>query len=401
MFQPTANKMSQPNLEAFSSAAGALYEGRRSMWHEICLEPSLLNGFCRRGRRRLLEIEQATSATVKLDRARGVLKVFGSPDAIQNVERHLETMKGPRKEVSRAAWAELMRTRTGQDDGHTAVALQQIQNQSGCRLHIERSKCEVRLFGPNAAVALADRLLDDFQKMCMERLVTCPNSTSLNLDILNEMAQVMCVTFRLEEDLIFILGLEEVVADAAEELARFLANPGAYFLPSSSRAAAKVASKVSMICNLDGSPTTASGELYESGSDLGADWSPSQAGHITSPAFEALSSPSTPCMAPCCGSPCGVQRPMVHGMGQTDLDGHHCHCCGAPRFCGHCGNQIWVTSTSGYPLMTSPVAQSQASPLMAQMKPQFAQPQPNYFQVCLPQGPQGMMPQMQAIPVGR
>ena len=56
--------------------------------------------------------------------------------------------------------------------------------------------------------------------------------------------QVMCVTFRLEEDLIFILGLEEVVADAAEELARFLANPGAYFLPSSSRAAAKVASKV-------------------------------------------------------------------------------------------------------------------------------------------------------------
>ena len=36
-------------------------------------------------------------------------------------------------------------------------------------------------------------------------------------------------------------------------------------------------SEVSMICNLDGSPTTASGELYESGSDLGADWSPSQA----------------------------------------------------------------------------------------------------------------------------
>ena len=49
----------------------------------------------------------------------------------------------------------------------------------------------MRLFGPNAAVALADRLLDDFQKMCMERLVTCPNSTSLNLDILNEMAQAV------------------------------------------------------------------------------------------------------------------------------------------------------------------------------------------------------------------
>ena len=47
------------------------------------------------------------------------------------------------------------------------------------------------------------------------------------------------------------------------------------------------------------------------------------------------------------------------------------------------------TVAAGYPLMTSPVAQSQASPLMAQMKPQFAQPQPNYFQVCLPQGPQG------------
>ena len=76
--------------------------------------------------------------------------------------------------------------RTGQEDG---VALQRIQNQSGCRLHIERSKSEVRLFGSKEAAAVADRLLDDFQKMCMERFIPCPNSSMLDLDRLNEMAQ--------------------------------------------------------------------------------------------------------------------------------------------------------------------------------------------------------------------
>ena len=41
--------------------------------------------------------------------------------------------------------------------------------------------------------------------------------------------------------------------------------------------------EVSMLCNLDASPgtTTASGEVFESGSELGADWSPSQAQHQT------------------------------------------------------------------------------------------------------------------------
>ena len=71
--------------------------------------------------------------------------------------------------------------------------MQRIQNQSGCRLHIERSRSEVRLFGSKEAAAVADRLLDDFQKMCIERLVPCPKSSNLDLDRLNEMAQASVV----------------------------------------------------------------------------------------------------------------------------------------------------------------------------------------------------------------
>ena len=82
-----------------------------------------------------LETSQPRKAVVKLDRARGVLKVYGTAQAIkdirmccsvggrskhdfqdpfrpQDVERQLECMTGPRKEISRASWAELMRTRT-------------------------------------------------------------------------------------------------------------------------------------------------------------------------------------------------------------------------------------------------------------------------------------------------
>ena len=49
---------------------------------------------------------------MKLDRGRGVLKAFGTIEAIQQVQQQLESMMGPRKEISRATWAELMRTRS-------------------------------------------------------------------------------------------------------------------------------------------------------------------------------------------------------------------------------------------------------------------------------------------------
>eukprot|EP00439_Symbiodinium_sp_Y106_P086169 s60_g31.t1 len=298
---------------------------------------------------------------------------------------------------------------TGQEDG---VALQRIQNQSGCRLHIERSRSEVRLFGSKEAAAVADRLLDDFQKMCIERLVPCPKSSNLDLDRLNEMAQVLCVTFRLEEELIFILGLEEVVVAATQELGKYLSNPEAYKAPEATDACSKISSKVSMLCNLDASPgtTTASGEVFESGSELGgADWSPSQGQQqANSPGFGVLSSTPT-CMASpssSYGSPGGLsstcmQQPLMPRGMCGDPDGHHCNHCGAPRFCGHCGNQIWTIQQPGAaPLMLTPATPQVLSMEQMQMKQHFAQLQPNYFQVCVPpQGPHGVMANMGPLPV--
>ncbi|CAE7857999.1 hypothetical protein AK812_SmicGene3963 [Symbiodinium microadriaticum] len=401
--QSQAMQQAPPTYKAFSGPffKEDLQAGRYKTSHEFFLDTGLLNGFCRRGRRRLQEIEEATNATVKLDRSRGVLKAFGTIEAIQQVQQQLESMTGPRKEISRAAWAELMRTRTGQEDG---VALQRIQNQSGCRLHIERSKSEVRLFGSKEAAAVADRLLDDFQKMCMERFIPCPNSSMLDLDRLNEMAQVLCVTFRLEENVIFILGVEDVVVAAAQELSKYLSNPGAYRAPEATDACAKISTKVSMLCNLDASPgtTTASGEVFESGSELGADWSPSQGQQpANSPGFGVLSS-TPPCMASpsSYGSPGGMQQPLMPRGMFADPDGHHCNHCGAPRFCGHCGNQIWTIQSSGAPLMLTP-ATPQILSMEQQQKQNFAQLQPNYFQVCAPQGPHGVMASMGPLPVGR
>mmetsp|Transcript_39197 Transcript_39197/g.73086 ORF Transcript_39197/g.73086 Transcript_39197/m.73086 type:complete len:397 (+) Transcript_39197:19-1209(+) len=374
---------------------------------EIPLEGPLLQGFCRRGRRRLHEIEEATKASVKLDRARGLLRVVGTEDAINAVEHQLECMTGPRKEISRAAWAELMRTRTGRDEG---VALAQIQTQSGCRVHIERSRNEVRLFGPKNAVAMADKLLDDLQKMCVERLVSAPTA-NLNLATLNDLAQALCVTFRLENDIIFILGLKVAVSDASHQLSNYLANPNGYMMPSAD-GAKKVAAEIASL-NSEGSPsaTTVSGEVYESGSsDVGGDWSPTyKADDASCPAAYQMPMPTSPAMQAAPLSPCIGQQAMVP-VQPMGADSCVCQNCGASKFCGHCGNQIWVVTpaSGGYPMMMtpSPAAMQQPSQPAQPMQMKAMMQQANYFQVSQVSGPhQGMMPQMGPqmgpVPVGR
>ena len=106
-----------------------------------------------------LETSQPRKAVVKLDRARGVLKVYGTAQAIkdirmccsaggkgkhdfqdpfrpQDVERQLECMTGPRKEISRASWAELMRTRTSKRQISQILLIDVSVSRSGFKISV-------------------------------------------------------------------------------------------------------------------------------------------------------------------------------------------------------------------------------------------------------------------------
>jgi len=209
----------QPNMYATSYQMQARHE----MTVEIHLDAELLSTFCRRGRRRLREIQNSSKATLKLDRTRSLLQVSGSESAIAEVRRQLECLDGPRKPIAAALWAELMRTRTVQDV--SIAAIECIQQHSGCRVHIERSKHEVRLFGPKQSVAVASRLLDELGQMCSERAVTVQDVTSLASEVLHQIAHACSVTLRVDQECIFVLGLMSAVNAATADLNRYISNP--------------------------------------------------------------------------------------------------------------------------------------------------------------------------------
>merc|ERR1719486_1338761 len=75
---------------------------------EISIDPQMFETICRRGLRRLRDIESSSQAILKLHRNRGVLEARGSKSAIAEVYRQLECLTGPRIAVSTANWAELM-----------------------------------------------------------------------------------------------------------------------------------------------------------------------------------------------------------------------------------------------------------------------------------------------------
>jgi len=181
----------------------------------IPLDPDVLSSLCRRGRRHLREIQTSCQVMLQLDRVRGQLHVVGVQEAIKNVQRRLESLGGPIKSVSVAVWTELMRTRTTQD-GPEAY-LTQIQESSGCRIHIERHKQEVRLFGPRDAVSLADKLLDEFSRCVVESIIRVGNSIP-SRSVLENVAFDKHVTLRQDGNLIIITGMHQHVQEAEAEI---------------------------------------------------------------------------------------------------------------------------------------------------------------------------------------
>eukprot|EP00913_Durusdinium_trenchii_P030834 g28878.t1 len=103
-----------------------------------------------------------------------------------------------------------MRTRMSEDASSSVV--QRIQQLSNCRVHIERTSKEVRLFGPKAAVAAASQLLD------------APHLVGEKIQMI---AQQECVTINFESNSAraTILGFEFAVSSALRVLEAYEANP--------------------------------------------------------------------------------------------------------------------------------------------------------------------------------
>lgn len=216
--QSTQN-MQQGNHRVISSMQGG------HLIVEIPLSDDLLTNFCKRSRRRFVEIQNATQAQLKLDRVRGCLRVAGTEQSIAAVHKHLEGLVGPRIHVGAGVWAELMRTRTLMDSSKAAVA--HLQETSGCRIHIERSRQEVRLFGSSASVKIAEKILEELALECEEVLVPAPAEIlERSTEVLESLAHACAVTFRLDaSEGVTVLGTKASVRRAVEELRRHVADP--------------------------------------------------------------------------------------------------------------------------------------------------------------------------------
>mmetsp|Transcript_31266 Transcript_31266/g.60398 ORF Transcript_31266/g.60398 Transcript_31266/m.60398 type:complete len:523 (+) Transcript_31266:66-1634(+) len=192
---------------------------------EIQLDAELLGMLSRRSRRRIRDIQASCQVRTKLDKIRGTLQVVGSKSGIEGVKKQLESFSGPRKSVPTAVWAELMRTRMQTSTSSISVAT--LQEETGCRVHIERSRCEVRLFGDAQGVRKASERIDELASRCTETFVPLPGCSLLPDEQLQKLAQEHRVTFFQEARKIIAYGFKDAVAKAVVSLQDAIASQSA------------------------------------------------------------------------------------------------------------------------------------------------------------------------------
>jgi hypothetical protein len=185
---------------------------------EIVLEPELLNSLYRRGGRRLRDIQKSCRVSVWFDKFRGVLQLSGSEACVASAKNLIAGLGGPRVPVSAAVWLELSRTRKLLSGSEAAVA--NIQRESGCRIHVERTRQEVHLFGNSESVVIAQKLLKELDLNCIEEVIEVTDS--VNSMALQALATKCGVSCRCEDNLARILGLRNSVKKAVETINQHL-----------------------------------------------------------------------------------------------------------------------------------------------------------------------------------
>mmetsp|Transcript_41208 Transcript_41208/g.132704 ORF Transcript_41208/g.132704 Transcript_41208/m.132704 type:complete len:469 (-) Transcript_41208:413-1819(-) len=201
----------------------------RNMTVDLALDDAVFAAFCRRGRKRLKEMQNTYSVALRLNRDRCQLQVTGKASAVAAVKKHVAMMSGPRRMVSAALWAEFMRTRTIQG---TEALIERLQEGCGCRVHIERSQHEVRIFGDSEAVAKADKLLEDLASQCTQSEVGVADRSALSARALDALARSSGVSLRVEQDCVMVLGMQDAVAKAIGPLREYIGDPTSHPLHS-------------------------------------------------------------------------------------------------------------------------------------------------------------------------
>lgn len=186
---------------------------------EISLSQQTETSLCRHGRRRFRDMQAASAAKLRLDRSRNMLKVYGTDSEVESIRRQLECLGGVRKVIPVAVWCELMRTRLEEDPERST--LQKMQAKCGCRIHIERSEQEVRIFGSHDSTMLAIHLIEDFARRCREVVIpiTC---CTIPVDMIEEIVETCHVSLNLEDDKVVVYGLQEATAVAAKRIREYM-----------------------------------------------------------------------------------------------------------------------------------------------------------------------------------
>jgi hypothetical protein len=334
----------------------------------VALEPEVLDSLSRRGRRRLKDIQSTCQVTAKLDKMAGLLHISGHEEGVDSAKRLIVGLGGPRVAVNIAVWAELLRTRTLQEGSQAIMA--KIQSESGCRIHIERSRHEVRLFGDREAVVAAHKLLEQLNGDCMEAAVPMTPESHMQ-SALHALAHECGVTLRLDETQVGVLGMRGAVCKAVKELERCLADPEAlshYHPPEETL-------------------ENPQGALVNTPAHAGSN---DDAGDIA--AHRTACSKCGAC--PFCIS-CGEPTTFLP-------QGGACSACGACPFCTSCGHPTTFLP-QGTSIATSPVSTVSQSPWIGQQLPAM-----DYgggmmqIGTMFPQdmAQQGMVPAMCMIPEG-
>lgn len=354
---------SLPSMGSFDDERDAHYGpiGANTMAVEIELDSEAFGALCRRGRRRRLrEIQAAFPAILRVDRQRRVLHVIGSPEAIDAIQAQVESLRGPRKTVTSAVWAELMRTRILQDE---SSVLYRLELASGCRIHIERKQNEVRLFGPPDAASTANKLLDDFAAEVTEVSFDM-NTTQMSEESLLALAHKCGVSLRVEDDQVIILGLHANVEYAGREFKELSGQkPPQYDSTSSSEGLQLQVPNYQVLA--------AQENPYPSGACHGT--YPMMGSSV--PIMVTRESSGVPVMqnATAPSQACSTQQPFMlspnFAMAQPQIPAHTqaaqmqtskhvCPTCGCGHFCTSCGFQV-----AGWQYIQAPTAP--ASPPMS------------------------------------
>lgn len=299
---------------------------------EIRIESELLESFTRRGRRRIRDLQLHCQVSAKVDKHRGSLIVSAESDeAIENVRRYLSFLTGPVREVSTAVWAELMRTRILEDPSQSAVA--RLQEASGCRVHIERTSQEVRIFGPKEGTHIVDKMLEEMDNDCTEIMISIDPNVILDPERLKVIAHERGITFRTSSAQISVLGRKDFVEAAAADVERYASELGGHCINTTEVIRNKVSSVDSLAASSQNQQTQQRSKFS----------SYSEETKQTSSAVKGTAAPSCPSCRRC-------------------------------RDCHHCGQHIWRSEELAQQLQGTPNLNSG----------NFAGSDPSFFQYQTP-----------------